>query len=119
LSPEFTILRHPEERPLGRVSNGAAASQEGQSRKIASDQGFLLFPPPALDLALGGGGVIHSFKILMEHKHDRSSVSRVTIVSARLVLGDACIQAANGGPDIIRAIGATKHIEISAHGFFK
>ncbi len=65
------------------------------------DQRLLLLPPPAFDLALGGGSVVQPFKMLMKHQLDWSTESCVAIVDARLMPGHACLQAADRRPDVV------------------
>lgn len=116
----FVILRSGPRAASRRTHcRGAAAGQERQNGKIAADQRLFLVSAPALDLTLGRGSVVQTFKVLMEHQNDRTPASGVTMVSARLMLGHSSLQAPDRRADIIRAIGATKHVEISAHGFLQ
>ncbi len=108
-----------KERPQGasrrKLCGFTTPSQGRQSGEISPDQCLFLVAAPALDLALGCGGIIQPFKVLIKYQRHRSTESGIAAVCAGLMLRYPSFQAAYRRPDVVRTVGTTENVEVGAH----
>ena len=106
---------YPEERAAGARLEGRTYGGAARRDNPGSAAKSPLFSSPALDLPLGGHGILYPVEVLMEDKGYRPTACCIAVKRAGLMLCDPLVEAAARCASVVRAVGAAQNVEPGAH----